>query len=244
MRALVGLRRWHHARRRRRRTGHVPSETVYMLHIGKTGGSFIKRILKDPEAFECAPVLFVPFGHNFRHVHLPAGARFMFCTRDPVARFSSAFASRQRMGRPPSHRPWSRREAAAFARFATANDLAEALDSADRGARGAAQAAMASIKHVAQPHTHWFSDRARLAGDLTAGRALRLRQEDLVADLRRVLEALGCRVRDGVLAGRDHADPEPARARLSPRGQANIAAHYAEDAAFLGWLDGFSGPGT
>ncbi|MBK5928385.1 hypothetical protein, partial [Rhodobaculum claviforme] len=194
MRAIVWLRQLDYARRyRRRHPGAVPAP-VFMLHIGKTGGTFVKRVLKDPDLFVQQPVLFVPFGHNIRHCHLPEGARFLFCTRDPVRRFASGFASRQRMGRPPSHRPWSRAEAAAFARFATANDLAEALDSADTAEQAAARAAMGAIKHVAQPHSHWFSDRARLARDIAAGRALRVRQEALVPDLEAVLARLGCRL--------------------------------------------------
>ncbi|WP_207186556.1 hypothetical protein, partial [Rhodobaculum claviforme] len=43
--------------------------------------------------------------------------------------------------------------------------------------------------------------------------------------------------------GRDHADPAPDRARLSARGQANIAAHYAADLAFLDGLDRAGLPG-
>ena len=237
MRALVWLRRADYTRRwRRRHPGPAPAP-LYVLHIGKTGGTFLKRILKDPAAFEAEPVLFVPFGHNIRHDHLPRGARFLFCTRDPVSRFASGFSSRLRKGQPATFRDWSRGEAAAFARFPAANDLAEALGAPDAGTRAAALRAMAAIKHVGQPHAAWFPDRDRLAGDIAAGRAIRLRQEHLTADLGAVLDRLGCRLRPGLVAalGRPHANPSPVP--LSEAGRANIAAYYAADSAFLQWLD-------
>lgn len=241
MRLIVWLRRLDYSRRYRRRHPQAPRwpEPFYMLHIGKTGGTFTKRILKNPAAFAAEPVLFVPFGHNIRHDHLPAGARFMFCTRDPVSRFVSGFSSRQRKGQPTTYREWSRGEAEAFARFDSPNALAEALGAPDAATRDAARAAMAAIKHVGQPHAVWFPDRARLAADIAAGRAVRLRQEHLAADLTGLLARLGCRLTDGLLEGlgRPHANPNPAAAALSPAGRANIAAHYAEDLAFLRWLD-------
>ena len=247
MRALVWLRRLDYTRRYRRRHRDAPRwpEPFYMLHIGKTGGTFTKRILKNPESFEAEPVLFVPFGHNIRHDHLPEGARFMFCTRDPVSRFVSGFSSRQRKGQPTTYREWSRGEAAAFARFERPDALARALGSDDAETRAAAQAAMAAIKHVGQPHAAWFPDRTRLARDIAAGRAVRLRQEHLADDLGALLDRLGCRLTPGLVArlGRPHANPNPAAAALSAAGQANIAAHYAEDTAFLRWLDETGLPG-
>ena len=242
MRLLVPLRRWDYARRWRARHGTSPRgmPVVYLLHIGKTGGTFLKALLRTPGALAEEPVLFVPFGHNIRHDHLPGGARFLFATRDPLTRFVSGFHSRRRKGRPATFRDWSRAEAAAFARFPTPTALAEALSAADPATRAAARSAMAGIKHVAQPQAKWFPDRARLAADIAAGRALRLRQEHLAADLAAVFDRLGCRLAPGRLEalGRPHANRYGEGSALSPLAATNLRAHYADDVAFLGWLDG------
>lgn len=247
MRLLVPLRRWDYARRWRARHGTSARglPVVYLLHIGKTGGTFLKTLLRTPGALTAEPVLFVPFGHNIRHDHLPRGAGFIFATRDPLTRFVSGFRSRLRKGRPATFRDWTRAEAAAFARFATPNALAEALSDDDPAARAAARAAMAGIKHVAQPQVSWFPDRGRLAEDIAAGRVLRLRQEHLATDTAAVLARLGCQLAPGQIEalGRPHANPRSDDSALSPRAETNLRAHYAGDIAFLDWLDTEGLPG-
>lgn len=247
MRLIVALRRFDYARRYRRRHPQAPRglTPLYVLHIGKTGGTLMKKILKNPACFADEGTLFVPFGHNIRHDHLPRGARFAFATRDPAKRFLSGFYSRKRKGQPATYREWTKAEAAAFARFETARALAEALDAPDPVEQAAAKTAMAAIKHVGQPHTHWFPDRARLEGDIAAGRAHRIRQEALEADFTALTARMGCRLHPGVFAdlGTPHANRYDADAGLSPRALANLRAHYAEDYAFLDWLDAAGLPG-
>ena len=241
MRILVPIRRLDYRRRYLRRHPGAPRDlpVVYVLHIGKTGGTFLKTIIKDPTSFAAEPVLFVPFGHNIRHEHLPEGARFLFATRDPVRRFTSGFYSRKRKGRPATFREWTKGEAAAFGRFDSANALAEALSAPEAGTRAAAADAMAAIKHVGQPHTHWFADRARLARDIAAGRAMRIRQEHLNGDLGAILGRLDCALRPGLIDGLGtlHANTYDAGAELSETALANLRRHYADDYAFLDWLD-------
>ena len=207
MRAIVWLRRLDYRRRYLRRhpgTDMARVPVVYCLHLGKTGGSFLKTVLRDPGSFLAEEVLFVPFGHNITQRHLPRGAVMVFATRDPITRFTSGFYSRKRKGQPTSFRDWTKAEARAFGRFAEANDLAEALDAEDPALRAEAAAAMQAIRHLREFQRDWFPDPARLAADLTAGRAHRLRQEHLNADLMRVFARLGAPP-----AARGAADPRP-----------------------------------
>lgn len=240
MRWIVTLRHWHYRRRwRGRRPGEpCPAEALYFLHIGKTGGSFVKHVLKDGGSFTAEPRLLIPFGHNITAAHLPAGAHYLFGVRAPLKRFVSGFESRRRKGEKRAG-ALSRGERAAYARFADANALAEALSAAEAGTRAEAEAAMRAIRHVNEPHALWFPDRDRLGADLRAGRAHRLRQEALNADLRAALEAEGFALTPGRLEARPrvHTTPAAAKRVLSPLAEANLRRHYAEDLAFLDWVE-------
>lgn len=242
MRAIVWLRRFDYRRRYNKRhpTAAMTSiPVVYYLHLGKTGGSFAKTVLRDADSFTDEGVLFVPFGHNITQRHLPAGSSYFFATRDPVSRFVSGFYSRKRKGQPTSFRDWSRGEARAFGRFAEANELAEALDDPDPEQRAEARAAMRAIKHVREFQHDWFPDRIRLAADLAAGRANRLRQEHLNSDMKALFASLGAPLAENALASRApvHANIYTRAPQLSERAYANLRAHYAADYVFLSELD-------
>lgn len=241
MRFLIPLRRLDYARRFRRRNPgqRAPGEAVYFLHIGKTGGSFVKSVIKDPGSFAGAGVLLVPLGHNFKHPHLPRGSRFVFATRDPATRFVSGFHSRRRRRDDRGRNRWSRAEARAFARFETPNAPAEALSAPDPATRRDARAAMRAIRHLREPHVSWFPDTERLHADIMAGRALRIRQEHLNADTRAVFEALGLAPRAEALEGRApvHVNRSDQGRALSPQALDNLRAHYAADYDFLAMLD-------
>jgi hypothetical protein len=240
MRWIVALRRFDYARKYRRRHpgAEVPREVLYYLHIGKTGGTFFKKTVKDEGSFTHEPMLLIPLGHNIKHQHLPRGSRFILGTRAPDSRFVSGFLSRRRRGTRGRNRQ-SRAERAAFARFESAGALAEALDAPHATTRDDARAAMRAIRHVNEPHTLWFPDRARLAGDIAAGRVFRVRQEHLVADMRAVFAATGFAVAPDKLESRPraHVGPDGADKQLSERARANLRVHYADDYAFLDWLD-------
>lgn len=98
---------------------------------------------------------------------------------------------------------------------------------------------MRAIRHVNEPHAQWFPDCDRLADDLRAGRAHRLRQAHLTADLRAALEAEGFALAPGLLETRPHVHvaPQAARVALSPRAEVNLRRHYAADLAFLDWIE-------
>lgn len=127
---------------------------VHFLHIGKTGGTALGNAVRaaDPETD------LILHGHAVTLADIPEGQRVFFFLRDPVTRFSSAFYSRLREGRPMTYRPWKPEEALAFGLYQTPSALAEDLDSPDAGAREAARAAMRGIGHVRSSFYDWVID--------------------------------------------------------------------------------------
>lgn len=135
----------------------VLPDPVAFIHIGKTGGTYVKEVIKASGAA------------GFGGVHLPghiplkeaiseygAGLKFGFVYRDPMARYSSGFYSRLRMGRPLRQVIWNAEEAATFGFFATANDMAEALDCADERMRSAAIYGLQAIRHLKRGYGFHF----------------------------------------------------------------------------------------
>lgn len=127
-------------------------QTIYLLHIGKTGGSALKYTLNDIAGSHGI----VLCRHKTVLADVPHGQRVAFSTRDPIGRFVSGFNSRLRKGMPHAMNEWSAAERVAFERFRTPNELAEALSSTDISLRDAAEMAMRSIRHVAEPLKKWL----------------------------------------------------------------------------------------
>jgi hypothetical protein len=147
-------------------------QTVHLLHIGKTGGSAVKYALNNsltvlvdggehnmktavvslPEI----PYVVQMYSHNIRLRDIPEGEKVIFFLRDPVSRFVSSFYSRKRKGAPRYHFEWHPDEAVAFARFPSANELADALNADDSETVQAAAKAMCSVFHVNTSFLDWF----------------------------------------------------------------------------------------
>jgi hypothetical protein len=137
--------------------------TLHFLHIGKTGGTAVKRALGragraywwEHDDTEVPPT---PYGkialhhHGVRLADLPAGDFAFFFLRDPVSRFVSAFYSRLNEGRPYYDYPWSPEERRAFEAFPTPQRLAAALSSGDARERDLAHWAMRQIRHMNPAH--------------------------------------------------------------------------------------------
>ena len=124
---------------------------VHFIHIGKTGGTAIKHVLRPIFRAETETALgkvVLHKGHQFKLTDVPRGDKAIFCVRDPLSLFVSAFHSRLRKGQPKFYFEWSPAEAEAFERFPTPQVLAEGLGSDDPGTRTAADAAMKAIQHV------------------------------------------------------------------------------------------------
>ena len=124
---------------------------VHFVHIGKTGGTAIKHVLRPIFRAETETALgkvILHKGHTFKLADVPRGDKAIFCVRDPLSLFVSAFHSRLRKGQPKFYFEWSPAEAAAFERFSTPQALAEGLGSDDEETRKAAEDAMKAIQHI------------------------------------------------------------------------------------------------
>ena len=161
---------------------------------------------------------------------IPAGERVIFVLRDPLTRFVSAFYSRQREGRPRYVVPWTAEEAAAFGRFHTPNQLANALASTRAIERKFAQRAMREIPHVNSRYWDWLVDPAYLRSRGTDVLFVGL-QEHLTTDfsIMRHLLTLSDTVRlpdDDIDA---HRNPAPLDRALDSQAVRNLKACYRED---------------
>jgi hypothetical protein len=216
------------------------------MHIGKTGGTAIKRTLHSARlAYRheggADKVGTTPFGpikletHRFRLEDLPDGDHVFFCVRDPVDRFLSGFHSRfSRGGQAYGNRfGWSEDEEKAFARFDTPNRLALALCSDDAEEREFAQWAMKHIRHVG------FQRRFTGSIDALHERSEQIvyiaRQETLTADWERLKQILALPpglhlVND---PGRAHRRTKPGDAELDAAAVRNLREWYAHDYGLL-----------
>jgi len=140
---------------------------IFYIHVGKTGGSAIKRAIrashavaktKEPQVIKDKIVLLnhVSLAQATQQFGAPNGLAFAF--RNPLSRFVSGFYCRQRMEWPDHTARWDAGEAAAFAHFDTANDLAEALGSDAPKDRAAAHFAMHAIRHLRRGYRYTFGD--------------------------------------------------------------------------------------
>jgi len=197
---------------------------IHVLHIGKTGGTAVKA------ALEAHLDKFKLHGHSVRLSDCPPGELVFFALRHPVGRFVSAFNSRLRKGLPRYFYDWSKGEAAAFAHFASANELAEALSSRNPLRRHRAHAAMRNIKHVRTPLDYW----------LGSTEALLSRRADLVIAETRTLQSDFSRLLR--LAGLDpldlptdpvvaHVTADHMKKHLSDAARLNLTKWYAQDLA-------------
>ena len=131
-------------------------QPVHFLHIGKTGGTAIRHVLKSFTRVNCYVIELHP--HRVRLQDIPRGDHVVFFLRDPVSRYISAFYSRKRKGQPRFVRPWSTNEAIAFREFETPNSLAIALSSEEITVRKKAIHAMNRIRHVNDRYWDWFKN--------------------------------------------------------------------------------------
>lgn len=169
--------------------GHLRRKrVVHMLHIGKTGGTAVKRALRDCPG--PASLQLMRHGHFVPLSAIPRRDEVFFFLRDPISRYVSGFNSRLREGRPGHDRRWTPGERRAFERFGTPDELARALSTEDRQLLADARAAMGRIGHVRWPLAYWLRD-----AELLAERRDRIiligAVDTLEADFERLKAALG-----------------------------------------------------
>lgn len=204
---------------------------IHLLHIGKNGGTAINvlaRRINDSDQ----GVHIQKQHHRVRLANLPQGEEYIFAIREPADRFRSGFYSRKRKGGPRLMVEWSPDEAAAFATFEHANDLAEALF--EEGKRGhLAVKTITSIGHCAVPQIAWF-DRCGFFLENNPPLAI-LRQARLQEDCSALVALLGIAIDDllpddPVTAHRGDYSNVP---ELSPKALANLRQWYSHDYAFV-----------
>jgi hypothetical protein len=224
--------------------GIAPSTTtakLRFLHIGKTGGTALKAALRQSGTRVTTPfgLLALERGHQTRFTTLPRTDHVLFVVRDPIARYLSGFYSRYRKGLPGHFFEWTPREAKAFARYTTPQELASDLASADPDRRAAAKKAMRSIRHL----THlsfWLGDVDYL--EANADRIVHIgRLETLDSDWVVVRSLLGLPEdlelpHDPVKA---HVGDTSVARSLTPEQEQALRKWYAEDYAILAWCDRF-----
>lgn len=201
----------------------------YMLHIGKTGGSYAKHVFASmPDTRELVRVL----PHSFtldKAVNVFGGQPVIFSVRDPFDIFVSGFYSRLRRGRPTYNIPWTPGEAAAFTRFRSPNALAEALSADNDEMKESARAAMKSIWHVNRCLRYYLRSVAALRRHKSRVPFI-LRQDSLDADIELFLAKNGIgphafNRNDAV----KHSNPADLDKTLSDGARENLAAWYRID---------------
>ncbi len=207
----------------------------FMLHIGKTGGSYTQHIFSlIPAARNLVRFLDHRFTLETALGSFP-GEEAVFAIRDPLAIFVSGFYSRMRQGRPRNNQPWSPEETAAFAAFQTPNQLAEALGSDQPKLRECAEFSMRSIYHVARC-LHFYLGSVSLVRRHRSRICFILRQATLDEDIQRFL------ARNGILSAHlpihddlvRHANPPHLDRTLSPTAIGNLTAWYKTDLELYG----------
>ena len=149
-----------------------------LLHIGKTGGSYLRSILRHNRKHWQRPLQLLRHRATLENTleNFGDNRQLAFTFRNPTERFVSAFYSRQRQGRPTYQFNWSADEAVAFLWFDSAEQLALALNSESEAQKSAAHFAFNAIDHL----------QSNLAYHLSSPEALRLSKDQIVAcaDLR------------------------------------------------------------
>lgn len=201
---------------------------VHLLHIGKTGGSAVKHVLR---AFQPTGGLTVHLhDHRTKFSDIPEGESVMFFVRHPVARFVSGFYSRQRQGQPRYFSPWSEDEKLAFEQFRTANELATALGATDRNERECAHRAMSSIEHVRSQYSDWLGPkeyvRSRKSDIFFIGSQEHL-TEDFETLKRKLLLPELARLPDDEISA--HRNPAAVDKKLTAEAVGNLCRWYQDD---------------
>lgn len=207
------------------------------LHIGKTGGTLIRTVLESlPEPHRSQ---FVFHGHIVTLVRVlreRPDTPVFFSVRRPESLFVSAFNSRRRQGKPTYFVPWRQEEKIVFARFASPNELAEALSATDRELRQSAETAMASIPHIRRGLAKTLGG-VEVLEQHKESIAFILLQEQLEQDLRAFLARVGIPLELAQIspAERIHTSMPGDETGLSELGLANLGKWYGAHQEIYDW---------
>jgi len=209
---------------------------VHFLHIGKTGGTSLKKMVKKHDVRRTGDGRrLVMHSHAMRLPDVLGRHRkntAAFFLRDPVARFVSGFNSRLREGAPIAYIPWKPAEVIAFKNFPTPNDLAEALSANRQLIQHQAFSAMSAMVHSRMHFTYWLRDIDYLESRLAKIEFIGF-LETYNEDAERLVGRL--ELPDSVRPEHYHEAPSTASKQMSDKGRANLEHWYAEDIAILRW---------
>lgn len=168
------------------------SNDVCLLHIGKTGGTYLKSVLDHNKATLPSTLRVLSHHDTLRSTRRKFGAdrQIAFVFRDPTERFVSGFDSRMRQGRPTYQSIWTPEEAISYQWFDSANALAEALYSKDERLRSAAVFAMENIRHLKRGYKFFLGGVPKLRNEENRIRCC-VELKDLDRLLPDVLHSLG-----------------------------------------------------
>ena len=188
------------------------------LHIGKTGGTLIRQVLRSlPEEHRSQ---FRLLGHDARLSHAIETRPDMpvfFSVRRPETLFVSAFNSRLRQGKPQYDRSWGRRERIVFSVFKTPNDLAESLSATDSALKACAELSMLSINHI-RKGLQWYLGNTEFLEKHREKIAFILLQEELEQDLRTFAARVGVPLASAQISPAERLHGIRARGRDDPLG--------------------------
>lgn len=141
---------------------------ICVLHIGKTGGSYLRSILRHNKQHWSNPLHMMGPRTNLVRTSKKFGPdrQLAFVIRDPAERFVSAFNARAAQDRPYDDRPWTPEEAIAFRWFETAEDLGLALHSTNPVKQSAARFAMLHIGHMDETFASCFGQITNLIAEI------------------------------------------------------------------------------
>ena len=214
--------------------------TLHFIHIGKTGGSAVKHVLKKSKHAHWPSqsgegIHETPYGRIVLHPHkfhlkdVPEGDHAFFCMRDPVDRFFSAWYSRVTEGRPRYYVPWSDTERRAFELYPTPQAIvADLAAPAGDERREQAEWAMRQIIHM-KPVWRKLASASALDGEMTKIVYIAM-QETLDQDFENLKRLLNLPDRLKLPQGKAaHKRTEPVDKSLDDAGREALQRFYAKD---------------
>jgi hypothetical protein len=209
-----------------------------LLHIGKTGGTAAKTVLKAAKKVRAGSLVGL-YGHDVSLrdvVDFDKTHKLIFFIREPVSRYISAFNSRLRRGYPRHGNVWTEKEEIAFEHFKTPNQLAEALSAGDAGLRQHAEDAMTGIRHLRRGYRHYLGSAALLEQE--KGRIYFIgATETFESDFGLLRNLLG--VPDDLELPTDdygaHRTPDSFEKTVSELGRTNLENYYTDEYEIYRW---------
>ncbi len=207
-----------------------PSGKTCFIHIGKTGGTFLKSLAATPGS-ENRKIFMGSHGDTLLTTIEKFGRdrKVAFFFRNPADRFVSGFLSRLRQGRPTYNVNWTNGEAIAFSYFDHPNKLAEALFSDSEREKSAARYAFSQIFHLKQNYAHYLISRNFLEHEFRSGNIVVCCETHKLDDkIDKVLEILGVENVSSV-GGSKNRNPEEVHTELSKKANLNLKKFWSTE---------------